>query len=212
MKNITNALSITLMMLFTFSTAYSQFLPPTCPGSPRCGESGGENLDPIITVWPPEGNVANVLNFIKWKYKEGATSYTLNIFNSAGTQLLHSATTSGTSLRLDFPEIGLDVGVEYVILIIADNGKRSNPHRFTLKEKADLDAVIAALQNDDIFNSLQGIDKTLRKAEFLHQNGWNLAAAKTHNINVLSNNAMEILKIINSFEALRLSLYPLPPE
>lgn len=209
MKLLRLTLNIVLLSMFTASMVQAQFLPPRCPGDESCNPGGGTNNDPIIVDWPPFGNVCNATNFIKWMYKEGAAEYTLTIFNSAGTASFASYTTSGNSLKLDLHTIeGLEIDQEYVIVIQTDNGKFSNLHRFVLKEKADLEAVLADLEADVIYNSIYGIDKALRKADFLHQNNWNLAAAKAHNINVLSNSAMDIMKIINSFESLRLSLYP----
>ena len=209
MKLLKQILSIVLLSLFTTSMVYSQFLPPRCPGDESCNSGGGTNDDPIVVDWPPFGNVCNATNFIKWMYKEGATSYTLDIFNTSGTEIFASFTTEGNSLKLDLHTIeGLEVGQDYVIVIRSDNDKFTNLHQFTLLEKADLEAVLADLENDNIYNSIYGIDKALRKADFLAQNNWNLAASKAHNINVLSNSAMDILKIINSFESFRLSLYP----
>ncbi len=209
MKYFTRTLIVAMVLLFSASMVYSQFLPPRCPGDEACNSGGGTNDDPIVVDWPPFGNIANVTNFIKWQYKSGATSYTLDIFNSDGSQVLYSETTTSNGLKLILPDLGLEVGTEYVIVIRSDNNKVTNLHRFVLKDKSDLDAVLAELENDQIYNSIYGIDKALRKADFLYENGWNLAAAKAHNINVLSNSAMDIMKIINSFEALRLKLYPL---
>lgn len=206
MKILSNFLMAGLFLI-SCSIVNAQFLPPVCPGDEACGIGGGQNSDAIIVDWPPVGNVANTVQFINWLYKEGATSYTVEIFNADGTVNFYTATATNTSHKLDFPSINLDTDTEYAIVIRSNNNEFSNIIRFTLKDKSERDAVLEALNNDAIYKSLNGIDKSLRKAEFYRINGWNLAAAKAHHINVLSNSAMDYKKILDSFDRLRFLLF-----
>ncbi len=197
---------ITTMLVMCYSLVVSQPMTPRCPGHSTCPIGGGGN-DPIITHWPMHGNMPNVATTFKWEPVEGATEFVFNLFDSNASSVFN-VTTRNLAVFLDLPNLGLTEGSEYVITLSSDNDRKSNSHRFVLRSSVDLENALLQLETDQAYRTSTGVDKHLRKSDFLFEKSWNLQAVKALNIQV--SNVEDITKIANHFEALRLKLDPLP--
>lgn len=203
MKNLKTILLIAILGGFYIS-AFSQPVPPRCPGHVSCNNGGG-GVDPIITHWPMKGNIPNQSIVFKWEPVEGAKKYFFTLFDRRRNKLFVD-TTSNLGVVLDLPNLSLTAGEDYFITVNADNDRKSNLHRFRLKNVSDFQNDMIALDSDREYRSLNGIDKVLRKSDFLHEKDWNYAAVKA--LNFHTENLAEAMKLANHFETLRLKLDP----
>lgn len=198
-----------LLIVFSMATTlmFSQPVGSRCPGHPSCADGGGGN-DPIITHWPMHGNIPNKPISFRWEPVRDANNYFFTLFDKRARKIM-SDTTTNLGMYLDLPNLGLTVGEEYVITVNADNDRKSNTHRFILRNTNDYKTALLELEGDVRYRSLNGVEKQLRKSDFLFEKGWNLAAVKAHNFNV--NNLIDMIKVSNHFEEMRIKLDP-PPE
>lgn len=203
MKTIQKTL---LLIVFSMATTlmFSQPVNPRCPGHPTCNDGGGGN-DPIICHWPMTGNIPNKSITFRWEPVRDANTYFFTLFDKRAKKLFED-TTSNLGVVLDLPSLELTIGEQYVITVNSDNDRKSNTHRFTLRDRNDFGNALIELESDVRFRSLNGVEKLLRKSDFLHEKGWNLAAVKAHNIQ--TDNLVDIIKIANHFEELRIKLDP----
>lgn len=185
---------------------FSQPTPPTCPGNPRCADGGGGN-DPIITHWPMKGNIPNKAMTFRWEPVRDANNYFFTLFDKRARKIM-SDTTTNLGVNLDLPNLDLTIGEEYVITVNSDNDRKSNTHRFTLRNDNDYKTALIELESDVRYRSLNGVEKQLRKSDFLQEKGWNLASVKA--LNIQTDNLVDMMKIVSKFEDLLLRLDPLP--
>ena len=199
-------LLLTIVLTLMGAEMMAQPVPPRCPGHRTCdGNAGGSNEDPIICHWPPNGNMANTSAIFRWEAMSGAVTYTVAILDEDG-EILNTMSTTNTAVILDLPNLSLTVGSTYAVKVTSDNEKNSNIHFFTLKTEAEYMQTLIDLESDADYQMKSGVDKELRKSDFLHEKGWNLGAIQAHNIQ--TDNVTDIIKISDHFETLRLILYP----
>ncbi len=201
-------LLLTIVLTLMGAEMIAQPLLPPCPRHPSCDNGGGSNADPIICHWPPSGNMSNKSSIFRWEPMTGATSYTVIIMDEDGEEL-HSMTTPNTAVILNLPNLSLKVGDTYIVQVESDNNKTSNNHEFTLKTELDYTQALVDLESDAQYQAKSGVDKAIRKSDFLNSRSWNLAAVQAHNIEV--DNIADMTRLSEHFQQLTFKLFDFTP-
>lgn len=203
----TREIFITILMLSMVATlCYSQ--PVQCKRN--CGgETGGTNSDPISIHFPPCGNLAQSIVEFRWDPKENASEYTVEILerqSNGSNSVVHTMTTTNTAVLLNLPAMELTLEKMYVIVVKSNNNKRSNDATFILKNPIAREEAYLSVRNDNRYQLMRGVNRSLLSTELMREQNWNYDALKGYNFEV--DNLVDMMKVHQHFNDYVDGLFP----
>jgi len=126
-------------------------------------------------VYPPDGTkLMDVPTFLKWRYVEGVTDYSVSVYQ--GKQLLLNINTTDTSLKINSELYDMKQGAGYawrVVAIIGDSCLRSKPSIYNIANESEHSEINLTLKKIDDNISDNRLAR-LMKAQLYREMGFKL--------------------------------------